>query len=580
MAYRDFHQCHPDLEDGPPIFLDTDGSPVYEMPYRILLQTIIEYNDITALHSYNNSPHSRVFLQSNEGTCDDPFSLAFDFRNSDALRALIEIYLSDTSLTEPLEEYTHRFGVSLIQKACATADREIVLWLLNHDPPLGSLTQRGPRGMTPLLCAAEALGDVNILMERPDAGETPVNARQRVREEHEHTEKFIYWLLDNGCSLSESSCFEGDWNRSLPEGSEAASQLRSTVLGMVMPSASYEMVCHLIAKGDDVHARMVWHGRYDSAKEMTPLHIAAQFWNLEGMQALIDHRGGIELADMVTTVDSKGRLPLHWALIGNFDRREEKDNGNDIISRMIATVKTLLDAKPTTVNSRDQSGATAFHHALQIRVEYREVFQVIQVLLDANPSVDTLNSRNHRGTTPLGDVIMSSKNYGGSLEEATSLIMILVGNGANPRLCASKGRNILHILCMQSTKELIAPVILGQLLKFVDVNETDDDGRTPLHYLVKTVEQIDAVQHLISRGADVVKSDHQGSTPLHELIEGQIVKKRHETRILRGRMMGRGYGNREKRARDELIQVLVNAGASMDTPNEAGQTPRQMLDDL
>ncbi|KAJ9485045.1 hypothetical protein VN97_g8312 [Penicillium thymicola] len=43
MAYRDFHQCHPDIEGD-------------ETPYRILLQTIIEHNDIATLHSYNNSP--------------------------------------------------------------------------------------------------------------------------------------------------------------------------------------------------------------------------------------------------------------------------------------------------------------------------------------------------------------------------------------------------------------------------------------------------------------------------------------------------------------------------------------------
>ncbi|KAJ5187141.1 hypothetical protein N7449_010135 [Penicillium cf. viridicatum] len=339
---------------------------------------------------------------------------------------------------------------------------------------------------------------------------------------------------------------------------------------MAIPYASYEMVCHLIAKGADVHARVVWIGRYS----------AAQSWNLEGMQALIDHRGSVELADMVTIADGEGRPPLHCAMIGIQDRREEKDNADDIISRMITTVKTLLDAKLAIVNSRDQYGATAFHYALQIRIEYREVLQAIQVLLDANPSVDTLNSRNHRGMTVLGEAIRSFKSYGGTLEEATSLIMILLVNGANPRLCDNKGRNILHILCMQSMKELIAPVILDQLFKFVDVNETDDDGRTSLHYLMKTLEQIDAVRHLISRGADVIKSDHQGSTPLHELIEGQIVKKRYETRSQRGRMIGRGYGNREKGARDELIQVLVNAGASMDKPNEAGQTPRQMLDNL
>lgn len=119
---------------------------------------------------------------------------------------------------------------------------------------------------------------------------------------------------------------------------------------------------------------------------------------------------------MVTIADSEGRLPAHWALIGTYDRREEKDNTDDIISRILTIVKTLLDVKLATVNPRDESGTTAFHYALQIRIEYREVFQDIEVLLDANPSVDTLNS-NHRGTTSLGDVMRSCKTYGGTLEK-------------------------------------------------------------------------------------------------------------------------------------------------------------------
>lgn len=138
MAYRNFHQCHPDFEGQLPIFHDTDGSPVYEAPYRILLQSTIVHNDTAALNSYNNSPHSRVFLQAYDGSYDNPFSIAFGYRSFDALRILIKMYLSDTSLTEPLEEYTRRLNVSFIHDACATADQELVLWLMNHDPPLES----------------------------------------------------------------------------------------------------------------------------------------------------------------------------------------------------------------------------------------------------------------------------------------------------------------------------------------------------------------------------------------------------------------------------------------------------------
>ncbi|OQD72659.1 hypothetical protein PENDEC_c020G01358 [Penicillium decumbens] len=68
------------------------------------------------------SRHSRIFLQAYATTREDPFSLALDFRSFDALRALIEMYLSDTSLTEPLEEYTRRLDVPLMHEACAAVD--------------------------------------------------------------------------------------------------------------------------------------------------------------------------------------------------------------------------------------------------------------------------------------------------------------------------------------------------------------------------------------------------------------------------------------------------------------------------
>ncbi|KAJ6032521.1 hypothetical protein N7540_003253 [Penicillium herquei] len=128
MAYMDFNHCDHDMEDWPPIFLDTDDSPVHETPDGFILQTIIECNDLSALNRYNESPHSFIFAQKYEIPGDDPFSLAFGLRSFDALRALIDIYKSDTSLTEPLNEYAHRISVSFVHKACAAGDQELVLW--------------------------------------------------------------------------------------------------------------------------------------------------------------------------------------------------------------------------------------------------------------------------------------------------------------------------------------------------------------------------------------------------------------------------------------------------------------------
>lgn len=576
MAYTKFHQRHPDFENEPPAFLDTDGSPVYESPYHGLLRSIIQCNDVSALHLYNDSPHCPVFLQTYDPSYDNPFSIALGCRSHDVLRALIDIYLSDKSSTEPLEKYLNRFFVSLIHEACAAADRDLVLWLINHDPPLGTLHDRSFRDRTPLFCAAEALGEVSDLMVASEPGQSAV-ARQKARERRQHIEDFIRWLFIMGCSVSESDALEKNINyEELPGASEKALVLKRTVLGAAIPYASYTMVSYLIANGADVHARQMWSGQccggIGYGEEVTPLHIAALFWNRDAMQALMDHRGDTQLSEMVSIADNEARLPLHWALTGIMDRREEKDNIDEIISRMTDAVQTLLDIKPDTVNMRDRYGATTFHYAVHIHLGYVAIPQAIKLLLAANPSHDILNFRNRRGATALGDTIRPFTFFGGSLDQLAGIVKTFITNGADARLCDYKGRSILHILSSHAWPLSIPPAMLDFLLESIDVSQPDADGCTALHYLVKNLDQGDAIRHLVSRGADVTAIDSKGNTPLHEVMKGKMLRKVYASGELEP--LPTGF---LKRARNEVIQVLLDAGASMDRINGAGQTPRQVL---
>lgn len=509
MAYTQFHQPHPDFESQP-IFYDTDGSPLYEAPFRHLLNSIINRNDVAALNLYNNSLYSCVFLPSYDVDYENPFSVALGCRSFDALRALIGIYLSEPSLIEPLQMYTNRFGLSLIHQACAAGDQEMVEWLINHESPLGSLHDRDLRGWTPLLYAAEALGEAGNLMVGLEAGETPILAREKARENRERLEKLIYWLLDSGCSVSESNTFEGNYDKSLPKGSENVPQIQFTVLGKAIPYASYEMVSHLITKGGGVHTHQAWssqHTGIDYGENVTPLHIASLFWNLKGIQALIDHRDDMELVCMVSKADGDGRLPLHWALTGSKDRRKEKDNLDEITSCMTNTVRILLDAKPDTINTRDHHGSTAFHCAARLDIGHVAIARAIQMLLDAHPSLDTLNFRNRRGATAVGDIIQPSKLPDGTLEQIIAPIMTLLANGADAHLCDNKGRNVLHRLCMSRWTQPLTTVTLDRFLVFVDVNETDADGYTALDYLGRNPNLIDAARYLLRRGADATRND-------------------------------------------------------------------------
>jgi ankyrin repeat protein len=290
------------------------------------------------------------------------------------------------------------------------------------------------------------------------------------------------------------------------------------------------------------------------------------------MQALINLRSNAEISEMVSVADDEGRLPLHWALHGTADRREEKDH-SEIVSRMAETVETLLNIRPDTINARDRQGATTFHYAVDTSLGFVAVSQAIEPLLSAKPSPEILNTRNGRGSTALGEAARPFTLFGGNLNQLADLVKTLITNGADARLCADKGRSFLHVLSNYSWAQDIPPALLDFLLETVDVNHADADGCTALHYLVKNLDQSDAILHLLSRGADVSAVDRKGNTPLHEVMKGKMLRKM--------------YANREveplapnllRRTRDELILALLNAGASMDQTNIAGQTPKQVLD--
>ncbi|KAJ5911952.1 uncharacterized protein N7473_001255 [Penicillium subrubescens] len=171
MAYPGFHQLHPELEDvgalDIPVFHDTDNSPLYEDPYQGLLRDIVAANDVVALRLYHANPHTwtRVFRKDYMNPHWHPFLVAKVHGCGDALRVLLEIYLSDPVYQmpryPPLEEYLERWAFSPIHMACATADRGLILWLLSdkqrngYESPLAMLRDpgNGYGGRTPLICA-------------------------------------------------------------------------------------------------------------------------------------------------------------------------------------------------------------------------------------------------------------------------------------------------------------------------------------------------------------------------------------------------------------------------------------------
>lgn len=569
MAYPLFHQIHKDLEHGDfdikPDFYDTDGSPVYEDPYGALLGHIVARNDSAALRLYQDSPQTKVFWKEYEMPSWHPLFIAKERGSFDALRTLLEIYLTDMTYTEPLDQYLKSLRFSPINVACAAAQRELLLWLLRHALPNATLHDRDTFGETPLFSAASGI-------RRDD-----VSSNEN-RSKHED---FIYFLLDQGCSVCDSNIYI---TRSQEDSQSLNScpELERTVLGAAIPNASYKLISRLIAEGAEVHARQKWtdrsswdrSDRIQDGRGVTALHIASLFWNLEGIHALMDHHGDRSVAEMFSSADDHGRIPLHWALLGVRDEpfvRTGQCDQYESPPRRLDTAKLLLRANPDTIKVRDKQGATVFNYAVKSDTALPSILSIVKMLLDARPFVSNLNAKNFIGATALVDAVKHHSRRGGNARDAlfTELTDILLESGANAHLC-------LHRLCDSNWLDYISPIMIDRLLELSDSNDTDTAGCTAMHYLVRHMDQIDTMRYLIGRGANVNSVNHKGNTPLHEVMGGTLIR-----RVDKNGMPDPSQPrDAPYRAREELIKIMVDAGGSMEQANGAGKTPTQLLDEL
>lgn len=551
MAYLEFRQIDEEPRADKKIDLyDEDGFTVNEIPDGSPLRGIVASNDVAALRLYQDSLQRRgLFWQKYELSFYHPFFTAEANGSFDVLRVLLEIYLADTRYTEPLDQYLKRLKSSPIKVACAAAQRELTLWLLNHTPLMTTLNDRDVLGQTPLYSAADVSPSESM---------------------NKH-EDFPCFLLEQGCSVQDSNIYV-EQSIEEKENSNLRPELKGTVLGVAVPYASSKMVSRLIAEGAQVHARQNWTDkkawnrpdRIQNAERVTALHIASFFGNLQAIHTLMDHHGDISVAAMVFNTDEYGRIPLHWALLGVLDSPRSRTDQNEqypSLPHRMDTAKLLLEANPDTINTQDKQGGSALNYVVKSDTKLSSILSVVKMLLDAKPSMSTL-------ATALEDTVRyHARRFGRALDPLfTELIEILLENGSSTHLC-------LHRLCDGNWTDHISPTMIDRLLESSDVNDTDSAGCTAMHYLVQYLDQIDAVRQLIDRGANVNVVDHKGNTPLHLVMRSTMFRKTDEN----GTPDPSQPWNHIYIVREEVVKMLVDAGGLMDQPNEAGETPTQLL---
>ncbi|QKX63664.1 uncharacterized protein TRUGW13939_10835 [Talaromyces rugulosus] len=522
MAYSEFHTA--DSFDCVPAAFNTDGTALYDGEYNGLLRTIIKRNDMDKLKQYVLGFSRRFLSCPAELTWCDPFWMAASYGSTDALRFLLEQYNAVQADKTPLNQR----GFSLLHAACRTANVDVARFFLDSQPPLGTISARDEENETPLLSAASSLINLGFGDASNGNADDGADVYKWNIDRISRAEEFINLLLDRGACAQDSRFPNND--------DDMKSQPLETVLGMAISRGSYALVKRLLDQGADPYIKhhfdynivMRFGHHHDSFKDVNVLHMAALYWNAEGIKALIDHHTN-SYTDLIFSRDSNGHLPLHYAAV---TQSFSECTRPDISSRLVDTFRLLLGGNPGAINAQNEQGLTPLYYTVKTH--------------------GTCNGTMH-------------------LELA---VRVLLEHGADAAISDSDGRNTLHLLAFSGAGP-ISIVLLDLLIAHgANTNYADKDGNTPLHIMAMNLRQAHAVRFLCSRGADISVINTNGDTVFHKAAEGIFLPHRN----LEGKYGGVTVAGKIS-AQDEMMAVLQTASGGdemMNQPNNAGKTPRDL----
>jgi chitinase len=502
-----------------------NGEILYENDYSGLRNRIIQLNDTVLLEQYI-ARYPRAATGPGEVYYHDPFFIAAECGSTDALRLLLNVHNTDPTQRKAPDKR------ELLDLACQNAHINTVRFLVDSEPLLGDVRAGNQYGDTALLSAAASLERF-----RYEDWEDNDFSEEWIRDRFVRSEEIIQLLLDRGASARDSNT-SGFFREAYDVHK---SQPRNTVLSLAVSRASSGLVKRLIDEGADVH-RKDWYLRLNDFRfggsdiddtDVSVLHLASSYWNVAAITVLLQN-GGTEL---LSSSDSNGRLPIHWAAAGPMFHNEHTIPDNELDSRIIETFKLLLTGGIDMINVKDKEGMTALFYTI-------------------------------------------GSHAGCGIRHLYLLTKFLLEKGANAGLQNNKGQTVLHILASNSmTGEPINAVLIDLLLAHgADISQTDMNGDTVLHLIAKNFRQVEVTRALVNRGANVRDVNAKGNTPFHEVGLGLLrnrVFRRQKTEIvtLEDRL----------KAQNEMVAALQDgngySNALMDQPNVAGKAPRQLLEE-
>ncbi|KAI5456796.1 ankyrin repeat-containing domain protein [Mariannaea sp. PMI_226] len=473
-------------------------------------------NDTAALRHYlanvpfsispmDGPPYNDVFYKAAQNGSVEALQILLEHQASHPVRSSMHI--------EPFKEDR---GFLLLNVAAFFGHTNLVRFLLDSQPLYARIHAKDPTGHTALLSAASLC--------KNDRLESGPWEPERV----DRSDQVMHLLLDRGADPRDVlfqrvfSCQNlPNYNQDDLDTVPGKELLFETVLSLAICWAPPKLLKRLIDGGADVHARIMSYNEVDwfpmeeeFVYNLTPLFSGSLYGN------------DIELAEMVSRCDSRGRLPLHLAASNVFN--EETIPAPivlQIIQQITSTIKVLLASNPATINIQDKHGNTPLHYAAMY--------------------------------------------YSHKVPESTIIFRALCDAGADAGLKIEFGQTALHTLCYPSgtlnpTDEMAVMLLLEAGARITD---TDKYGNNPLHYAAADWQNVGLVMILLKLGADITLEGSQWDTAFDRAGQGNIglPPKLGDDAMIE--------------SRDRMMKALEKAGGDrvLDQPNTEGMSARQLL---
>lgn len=304
----------------------------------------------------------------------------------------------------------------------------------------------------------------------------------------------------------------------------------------------YERVKILLAYGADPNARDT--GMYEGTSENTPLHRAV--YHGDSLNTLLIMDALLRAGANPNLANDYGSTPLlltGW-ITNSIDQQDIGGvQGSDPGRRMKAIM--FLTNAGANINAQDKQGKTLLH----LMVDKRDT-DFIQKLITAFPLTLSKEIKDKNGLTPLE---YAKKLFEPDPQDLITALSTTVPSAqpsnvtASSKLTYDEGATPLMLAIIKNDKPRVESLLLE---KDTSINAQAKNGNTALHYAVESPDPVAFTSLLLAKKANPTLRNQQGNTPLHWL-----------------------YLITDIPTRQEVFQLLVQAGGSILAQNTNGDTP-------